>query len=416
MKENDFMSERVILHCDLNNFFASVETFLNPKLKNVPVAVCGNAEDRHGIVLAKNEIAKKFGVKTAEAIWQAQLKCPGLVIAEPHYDKYLDFSEKVRAVYEEYTDLVEPFGIDECWLDVTGSMLLYSSGEKIAQELRERIKKEIGLTISVGVSFNKIFAKLGSDLKKPDAVTVISKESFKKIVWPLKAEEMIGIGRSTKTRLNKMGLNTIGDIARCDCKILETVFGKSGLEIWNNANGCNFSPVRSKTQQPAAKSFGRSMTGRYDLATTQQVANVMLYLTEKVAQSLRKNRSLATVVQISVRDEALVTKEHQKILECPTRLVDELFKNAMQLFEECWNWESRVRSVGIRACGLVGEESSFQFSLFCDTSRYIKLEKLESQIYKIRNRYGNNAVFRCSTMMLEKGRENESCFLKGYRC
>ena len=214
------MSERVILHCDLNNFYASVECLFRPELKNVPMAVCGSTQERHGIVLAKNEKAKKFGVKTAEAVWQAQMKCPELITVEPNFSRYMEYSSKVRAIYEQYTDLVEPFGMDECWLDVTGSVFLYGSGEKIAYEIKERIKKEIGLTISVGVSFNKVFAKLGSDLKKPDAVTVISKAEFKKIVWPLRAEEMIGVGPSTKRRLNSVGIYTLGDVASCDKNFL----------------------------------------------------------------------------------------------------------------------------------------------------------------------------------------------------
>ncbi|MCM1365395.1 MAG: DNA polymerase IV [Faecalibacterium sp.] len=409
------MNERVILHCDLNNFFASVEMFLNPELANVPIAVCGSVEERHGIVLAKNEKAKKFGVQTAEAIWQAQLKCPDLVLVSPHYEKYLEFSAKVRAIYEEYTDLVEPFGIDECWLDVTGSVLLYGSGENIAEELRRRIKEEVGLTISVGVSFNKIFAKLGSDLKKPDAVTIIPKANFKNIIWHLPAESMIGIGKATKARLNSIGIFTLGELAACDVSALELNFGKMGAVLWKNANGYDKTPVLSKMQMPPTKSFGRSMTTRYDLTSTQQVSNLMLYLTDKVAKSLRENNVLATLVQISVRDEHLVTREHQMVLEQPTRLVDVLFSAAMQLFHECWKWETNVRSVGIRACGLVGENSNFQLSLFCDTRKNEKMERLESQIHKIRSKYGNASIFRCSTMNIAKANEKELCFMKGYR-
>ena len=408
------MKERIILHCDLNNFFASVETYLDPKLATVPIAVCGSVEERHGIVLAKNEKAKKFGVKTAEAIWQAQLKCPNLVIVSPHYDKYIEFSSKVRAIYEEYTDLVEPFGIDECWLDVTGSVLLYGDGRNIAEEIRQRIKNEVGLTISVGVSFNKIFAKLGSDLKKPDAVTVISKDEFKSIVWKLRAEEMIGIGKSTKAKLNSIGIFTLGELAACDVSALELNFGKMGSVLWKNANGFDNSPVLSKAQMPPAKSFGRSMTSRYDLTDVRQVGNVMLYITDKVAKSLRENEVFATLVQISVRDERLVTREHQMQLEQPTRLVDVLFDAAMKLFSECWEWENNVRSVGVRACGLVGEGSHFQLSLFCNAAETERKEKLESQIYKIRKKYGNNAVFRCSTMFVSNRSEKEKCFMKGF--
>ena len=213
-EERTGMSERTILHCDMNNFYASVECFLNPDLKPYPVAVCGSVEERHGIVLAKNYKAKACGVRTGEAVWQAQQKCRDLVIVPPHYEEYMSFSKAARKIYEDYTDQVEAFGMDECWLDVSGSASIYGDGEKIANAIRERIKFELGLTVSIGVSFNKIFAKLGSDLKKPDAVTCIPKERFKEIVWPLPASEMLGIGHATEKKLAAAGLRTIGDIAR----------------------------------------------------------------------------------------------------------------------------------------------------------------------------------------------------------
>ncbi|MGN1195463.1 MAG: DNA polymerase IV [Acutalibacteraceae bacterium] len=387
------MSERTILHCDLNNFFASVECFHHPELKNVPMAVCGSVEERHGIVLAKNEQAKKYGVKTAQPVWQAKLVCPELVIAEPHYDEYLRFSLLVRKIYEEYTDLVEPFGIDECWLDVTGSQRLFGSGEKIAQTLRRRIKKEIGLTISVGVSFNKVFAKLGSDLKKPDAVTVIPKDSFKEIVWPLKIEEMIGVGRSTKQRLNSVGIYTLGELAACDEKELNLLLGKAGIELCQNAKGLNNSPVLSQSLIPPAKSFGRSMTCRCDLVNEEQVKSVMLYLADKVARSLRENGAFATLVQISVRDTSLVTREKQCVIDEPTRLVQKLFSCGMQLFNELWSWQDNIRSVGIRAAGLVGEKCSYQYSLFSNAQKTEKLERLENQIFKIRENTARTPCF-----------------------
>ena len=407
------MSERTILHCDLNNFFASVECFHHPEFKNVPMAVCGSVEERHGIVLAKNEEAKKYGVKTAQPVWEAKLVCPELVIAEPHYDEYLRFSSLVRKIYEEYTDLVEPFGIDECWLDVTGSLMLFGSGEKIAETLRRRVKKEIGLTISVGVSFNKIFAKLGSDLKKPDAVTVIPKNGFRDIVWPLKIEEMIGVGRSTKKILNSIGVYTLGELAACDEKELSLLLGKAGLELCRNAKGLNNSPVLSQSLMPPAKSFGRSMTCRCDLVNEEQVKSVLLYLADKVARSLRENGAFATLVQISVRDTALVTREKQCVLDEPTRLVQKLFSYGMQLFHELWSWQDNIRSVGIRAAGLVGEKCSYQYSLFSDANKTEKLERLENQIFSIREKYGYDAVFRANAMLVP-GTHRENIGFSGF--
>ena len=394
------MSERVILHCDLNNFFASVECLSHPEYRDVPMAVCGSVEERHGIVLAKNEQAKKFGVKTAEAIWEAQVKCPELVIAPPHYDEYVKYSKLVRSIYEEYTDRVEPFGMDECWLDVSGSTLIFGSKREIADEIRRRIKRETGLTISVGVSFNKVFAKLASDMKKPDAVTVIDRDHFRSIVWKLPAEDMIGVGRATKKRLNSIGIYTIGDIAKTDLSTLRLTFGKSGEQLWRFAAGKDLSPVLSKSEIPPAKSVGRSVTCAHDLKSTDEVSAVMLYLTGKVAASLRENHAMATAVQIHIRDENLIVKECQAPLSQPTRIIEMLFSLGMELFSKTWNWDKNVRSIGIRACDLVAEDSFSQYNLFYSSLRYDKLEKLESKIFDICSKYGKNAIFRASTMKL----------------
>lgn len=404
------MSERLILHCDLNNFFASVECLSHPQWRDVPMAVGGSAEDRHGIILAKNEKAKRFGVKTAEALWEAKLKCPELVIAPPHYDDYVSYSKKVRSIYEEYTDRVEPFGMDECWLDVTGCTLIFGSGEKIGNEIRERVKRETGLTISVGVSFNKVFAKLASDMKKPDALTVIDRERFRSVVWPLKAEEMIGVGKSTLRRLNSIGVYTLGELAKTDPEMLRLTFGKMGEQLWQAANGLDNSPVLSKNEIPPAKSVGRSVTGRHDLKNNDEVAAVMLYLTGKVASSLRDNGAMATSVQIHIRDENLVVRECQAPLSQPTRIVEMLFSLGMELFESNWSWRSNVRSIGIRACGLVPENSASQYSLFYSGCRYDKLEKLESQVYEICRKYGKNALFRASTMCVAVPKSDTPAF------
>lgn len=394
------MTERIILHCDLNNFFASVECLSHPEFRDVPMAVCGSVEERHGIVLAKNERAKKFGVKTAEAIWEAQIKCPELVIAPPHYDEYVKYSKIVRSIYEEYTDKVEPFGMDECWLDVTGSTLIFGNGEKIAYEIKERVKAETGLTISVGVSFNKVFAKLASDMKKPDAVTVIDPKNFRSVVWCLPVEDMIGVGKATKRRLDSIGISTLGELAKTDPEMLRLVFGKSGEQLWRFASGKDNSPVLSKNEIPPAKSVGRSVTCAHDLKTNDEVAAVMLYLTGKVASSLRENNAMATVVQIHIRDENLIVRECQAPLSQPTRIVEMLFSLGMELFSKSWKWERNVRSIGIRACDLVSENCSSQYNLFYSGLRYDKLEKLESKVFDICKKYGKNAIFRASTMGL----------------
>lgn len=392
------MFSRTILHCDLNNFFASVECLYRPQLKDVPMAVCGSTQLRHGIVLAKNEAAKKCGVKTAEAIWQAKKKCPCLETVAPSYDRYMEFSRKAREIYARYTDMVEPFGADECWLDVSGSDLLFGDGESIADEIRRTVKKELGLTISVGVSFNKVFAKLGSDIKKPDAVTVITRDSFKRQVWPLAVEEMIGVGGSIKKALNGVGIYTLGELAGTTPEFLSLILGKAGRALYSYANGLDASPVISERLLPAAKSYGRSATCRYDLTDELQVKRVMLAMSEKVAHCLREDRVMAGLIQISVKDSDMCVHEHQKRPEQPTRLVEMLLSSGMELFNSYYTWEKPVRAVGIRACELVNEEDAIQYTLFYSGERYEKLERLESRVDEIRRRYGKQAIVRAGIM------------------
>ena len=284
------MSERVILHCDLNNFFASVSLLSNVTLYDMPVAVCGSVEARHGIVLAKNEIAKKYGVKTAEAIWEAKAKCPDLVTLPPDYKKYNEYSLKARRIYERYTDLIEPFGIDECWLDVTGSVRVFGTGEEIAHRIRREIKAELGITISVGVSFNKVFAKLGSDMKKPDAVTVISRENFREKVWGLPASDLLFIGKNTAAKLRNSGVFTIGDIAACDETMLNRLLGKNGVMLRTYALGEDISPVTPPKEEDMPKSIGRSVTPDHDIKDKDEVWKIFLEISEDTLRSKLENR------------------------------------------------------------------------------------------------------------------------------
>ena len=251
--------QRVILHCDMNNFYASVECMLNPELKNKPVAVCGSVEERHGIVLAKNYAAKAFGVSTGEAIWQAKQKCQDLVIVEPHYEQYMKFSKLAREIYGRYTDQIEPYGMDECWLDVTGSGCM-GTGFEIADEIRRTVKFELGLTISAGVSFNKIFAKLGSDMKKPDAITCIEADSFREKIWCLPASDLLGVGRATEKVLSGYGIHTIGELAATSDDFLKCRLGKNGLAIKKYANGLDDSPVMLSDYVSPVKSIGHGIT------------------------------------------------------------------------------------------------------------------------------------------------------------
>ena len=261
------MRERVIMHIDMNTFYASVAQHLDPKIRNKPVAVAGDPERRNGIILAKSREAKACGVKTAEAIWQARQKCPNLILLPPHHGLYAQYSRRINTIYGQYTDLVEPYGCDEAWLDVTGSTALKGDEKKIADEIRSRVKKELGITVSIGISWNKIFAKLGSDYKKPDAITQFHKENYQSIVWNLPAANLLYVGRSTRTMLNRYGIKTIGKIATSDPDFLERLFGKMGLVLYSFANGWDDSPVEPEGYAAPIKSIGNSTTTPRDLAT-----------------------------------------------------------------------------------------------------------------------------------------------------
>lgn len=390
--------ERSILHCDLNNFFASVECHDHPEFNGHPVAVCGSVEDRHGIVLAKNELAKGFGVKTAEPVWQAQQKCHDLLIVPPHFDRYQYFSNVVNQIYLRYTNQVEPFGIDECWLDVTGSMLLFGSGADIAEQIRARVKSEQGLTVSVGVSFNKVFAKLGSDMKKPDATTIITRENFKQKVWPLPAGALLGVGTATVKHLNSMGINTIGELAQTDSKYLTAAFGKAGECLWVNANGLDTSEVIPNDTYVPPKTIGNSITCAADLYGIDDVWPVLLYLAEKISRRMRDSGLIASGIQLSVKDNRLHSCQHQRQLSSPSRLTMDLASAARQMFIQSYDWKCPVRALGISCFALLPESGSQQVSFFHNIVQDEKVELLESQIESLRGKYGKSAVKRAVFM------------------
>nr|WP_319488373.1 DNA polymerase IV [uncultured Caproiciproducens sp.] len=390
--------ERSILHCDLNNFFASVECRDHPELSSRPVAVCGSVEDRHGIVLAKNERAKSFGVKTAEAVWQAKKKCPDLLIVPPHFDRYIYFSNLVKEIYLSYTNQVEPFGIDECWLDVTGSIRLFGNGPDIAEQIRARIKSEIGLTVSVGVSFNKIFAKLGSDMKKPDAMTVITWENYKEKVWSLPVDALLGVGRTTGKHLSTMGIKTIGDLARTDSKYIISSFGKAGHDMWINANGLDYSEVMCDDVHTAPKSIGNSITCVHDLFNIDEVWPVLLYLAEKISFRMRDAGLIASGIQLSVKDNRLHSSQHQMHLEVPTRLTMDLACAAKEMFLKGYDWSCPVRALGISGFALLPESEMQQTSFFHSVLRDEKMEQLESRMEHVRDKYGKSSVKRAVFM------------------
>ena len=383
--------DRTILHIDVNNFFASIEIMLNPNLKGFPVAVCGSEDDRHGIVLAKSYEAKKFGVKTAETIWQAKKKCPNLIIVPPQYEEYKKYSKLIQNIYYSYTDQVEPFGLDECWLDVTGSLKLFDNVENIAEEIKERVKKEIGVTVSIGVSFTKTFAKLGSDLKKPDAITYISKENFKNIVWPLVTNEIIGVGKSTFKILEEMNLKTIGELANCDISLLEQKLGKHGRILWKRVNGIDDEIVDANIYTASPKSIGNGKTFRNDLTKINDIRSAFQNLTYEISNKLKKHRLEAKHIQIVIRDNQFNDKQLQ--CELPTITSSSLIitNTAMDLFKK-YKWNKPIRALTIRAINLIEEGTNDQISLFEEKDEYEKIKKIDKVMFEINNKFGPNSV------------------------
>lgn len=388
------MKERIILHCDLNNFFASVSLLYNPTLVDMPVAVCGDSENRHGIILAKNELAKKFGVKTAEPIFKAQQKCRELVLLPPIYNEYEEYSKKAQEIYSRYTDMVEPFGIDECWLDVTGSTLLFGNAEQIANKIRNDIKRELGLTISVGVSFNKVFAKLGSDLKKPDAVTIITKENFKQKLWGLPISDLLFVGRNTAEKLNSIGIKTIGDITLCDDLTLKKLLGKNGVDIKRYALGEDNTPVVPKTAESKPKSVGKSITCGKDFVDNEQVWKQFLIFSETLSDTLRQHSLFASGVQVHIRTSSLVVREFSRSYDTATNCALTIAKRGFELFCENYNFAEPLRSVGLRAINLKEFETAVQQDIFGESEQSLENEKVEDSIYKVRQKFGKSSIKR----------------------
>ena len=385
--------DRIILHSDLNNFYASVECMYDPSIRNVPVAVAGDEEARHGIVLAKNYIAKSYGVATGDPLWKARQKCRDIVFVPPHYDRYIKYSRLVREIYGEYTDQVESFGLDECWLDVTGSTRLFGDGKTIADTIRCRIRDELGLTVSVGVSYNKIFAKLGSDMKKPDATTVITREHFREKVWPLPVSDLLYVGRSTHAKLKRYCINTIGDLAAAPKRFLSNLLGKNGIMLWEFANGLDTSPVSNIGAKSLIKSVGNGTTAPRDLVSDEDVRIVLYSLCEHVSERLRRYGFVCSTVQLSVRDCELYTYERQEKLTYPNRTAKALFEKSFGLYKKHHKSGKGVRSLTVRACDLFVPESE-QLSLMPDIAAIQRREELESTEDKIRKKYGSAALRR----------------------
>ncbi len=435
--------DRIILHCDLNCFYASVELLDHPDLRTVPMAVCGDPASRHGIILAKNEPAKRMGVQTAETIWQAKKKCPDLVLLPPHHDLYRLasrhgiilaknepakrmgvqtaetiwqakkkcpdlvllpphhdlyrlYSRKVNAIYDQYTDLVEPFGIDESWLDITNSVHLFGGDPKgVADQLRCRVREELGLSLSVGVSFNKVFAKLGSDYQKPDATTVISRENWKEIVWPLPVGDMLFVGGAAQKLLGQYGVSTIGQLAACSQTMLEELLGKMGRQLHGYANGLDTAPVRSRQDVEMVRSVGNGTTFPKNLTTRAQVHAGIAVLADSVATRLRHGGLYAGGLQVTLRTPEFQDRSRQRQLAAPTHLIRDLTDTAMELLEQLWKPPAPIRALRVTAIDLVTAGEAYeQVDLFSAPAapKREKQEKLEAAMDRIRKKYGGGAI------------------------
>ena len=405
------MKDRVVLHCDCNSFFASVEMALDPTLKDVPIAVCGDEENRHGIVLAKNELAKKFGIITAETVYSAKRKCPGLIVVKPHYHEYQKYSEAVNKIYSRYTDMIEPFGIDESWLDVTASGI-FGSGYEIAEKIREDVKREIGITVSIGVSFNKVFAKLGSDYKKPDAITVIDRNNYKHIAYPLPVGNLLFVGKRTVEQLSLLGIKTIGDLAHANVSFLISKFGKMGKVLHEYANGDENCPV-DQSINGESKSIANGLTFKHDLRDRESSKTAINFLCEEIGSKLRKRNKICATVQLTIKDEFFKNIQRQRSLETPTDLSNVIAETAFKILCEEWLDGKPIRTLTVSVSGLISKENYVsQVSFFDEDGGVHKKDELrEEAIDKIRDKFGSFAILKANVldndMGIDIGKKND---------
>lgn len=390
--------DRVILHSDMNNCYASIELLHRPELRGKPLAVGGDPEARHGIVLAKDQLAKKAGVKTGMALWQARQVCPEIVFVPPRMDLYLRFSRLAHEIYGEYTDQQEAFGVDESWLDVTGSCSLKGDGMAIAETISGRIKRELGITVSIGVSWNKIFAKLGSDYKKPDAITRFGRDNYKELIYPLPASDLLYVGSKTDAKLARYGIRTIGQLAEADPKFLRSVLGKMGYVLSAFARGEDRTPVNKENAEAPIKSIGNSTTTPRDLVNDTDVSIIVHLLAESVSARLRENSFLCNVVEISIRDNELSSFTRQKKVSAPTDITKEIADSAMELFRANYRWNKPIRSIGVRAASLCPANTPWQINMFIDPERRERQQRMDRAVDEIRRRFGFYSIQRGISM------------------
>lgn len=387
--------ERIIFHCDCDAFFASVECIDRPELRSVPMAVAGNPENRHGIILAKNQLAKNYGVKTAETVWKAREKCPHLILIPAHNERYVETSRKVNAIYAEYTDLLEPFGIDETFLDVTNSLhLFYDTPAELAEEIRRRIREEIKITVSIGISFQKAFAKLGSDYNKPDGQIVITRENYKEILYPLPVSDLMYAGPKMTEKLKSCGIYTIGQAAELNREALEAMLGKQGVYLWSVIQGKGNTEVTPDGAREKAKSVGHGMTFHRNLIGEADMFVGIALLADRVAERLQKKNLLCSGVQLTIRSPEFQNMNRQMQLGHKTQLFGDIYTAACQLLKKHWDMENPIRLLSVTGIGISeAEETNAQISFFDAEEQQKKREKIEAAVHAVRGKYGPGAVF-----------------------
>ncbi len=389
---------RVILHCDANSFYVSCELCYRPELRKLPVAVGGDAEARHGIVLTANPLAKKHGVRTGNALWEARQKCPRLVILPAYYPLYVHFSKQMRGIIEEYSDRVEAYGLDENWADVSNPGVTLEDGERIAQQIRQRIKDELGITVSIGVADNKVMAKLGSDLRKPDAVSLIHPDEMAETVWKLPASDLLFVGPSTRKKLQRVGILTIGDLAHADDRMIKSLLGKNGQLLQTYARGEDRSPVMPVGMETAIKSVGNSTTTPRDMETLADVKCVLYLLSESVAKRLREHGFRSRCITLHVRTTDLACNSCQVTLDRPVNVTSDIARTAFSMFRVRFKEKLPLRSIGVSCGHLSPDNAPIQLDLFDDAERRMRVEGFERTIDKLRNRYGHQVVQRGITL------------------
>lgn len=386
--------ERWIIHSDINHCYAQIEEMMYPELRNVPMAVGGHEEDRHGIILAKNDLAKKYHIKTGESLRDAFQKCPELLIVPPHYDDYLFYTEEVKRIYREYSDKVESFGLDEAWIDITGTeKLFHKTAMELAEEIQRRVFKELGLTVSMGLSFNKVFAKLGSDLDKKQGLAVITRDNFKDMVFPLPIADILYIGKATSSQLNERNIYTLGDLALSSKEYIKSFLGKNGEMVWLFANGYDTLSVNSSQQ--VIKSVGNGITAKHDIHTIEEAKIVLSMLAESVAKRLRQSNKLGSVISIGMRYRDLQGLSRQKRVDTPTNIAQEILDMGMILLRDNWNMAIPLRSLSISVSSLVEKETyAYQMSLFNTANEEDRYEQLhlEEVIQEIKERWGEKSI------------------------